>query len=27
VAREHNFNIINHKLDIYGFCSKCKSRT
>jgi Fur family transcriptional regulator, ferric uptake regulator len=24
VAREHNFLITNHKLDIYGFCSKCR---
>jgi Fur family ferric uptake transcriptional regulator len=23
VAREHNFTITTHKLDIYGLCSKC----
>jgi Fur family ferric uptake transcriptional regulator len=23
VAREHNFAITSHKLDIYGLCSKC----
>ena len=23
VAKEHNFVITNHKLDIYGLCAKC----
>ena len=23
VAKEHNFTITTHKLDIYGLCSKC----
>jgi len=26
VAKEHDFVITDHKLDIYGFCAKCKSR-
>ena len=26
VAREHDFVTTNHKLDIYGYCTKCKSR-
>ena len=26
VAKEHDFVTTNHKLDIYGFCAKCKSR-
>ncbi len=25
VAREHDFNITNHKLDIYGYCTKCRA--
>lgn len=24
VAHDHDFNITNHKLDIYGFCKKCR---
>ena len=27
VAKEHGFTITNHKLDIYGRCSKCKSKS
>jgi Fur family ferric uptake transcriptional regulator len=23
VAKEHNFEITNHKLDIYGRCKSC----
>jgi len=26
VAKKHNFVITNHKLDIYGRCSKCKNK-
>ena len=26
VAREHDFVTTNHKLDIYCYCTKCKSR-
>jgi Fur family ferric uptake transcriptional regulator len=25
VARNHGFTIINHKLELYGICAKCKS--
>lgn len=25
VARNHGFTIINHKLELYGICSKCNS--
>jgi len=26
VAREHGFTITNHKLDIYGYCNKCRDK-
>ncbi|MBN2288186.1 MAG: transcriptional repressor [Candidatus Glassbacteria bacterium] len=26
VAEQHDFMITNHKLDIYGFCSKCAKK-
>jgi Fur family ferric uptake transcriptional regulator len=25
VAKNHGFTIINHKLELYGICAKCKS--
>lgn len=25
VANQHGFTIMNHKLELYGFCRKCKS--
>ncbi len=25
VALEHDFNITNHKLDIYGYCNRCRA--
>ncbi|HUU27611.1 MAG TPA: Fur family transcriptional regulator [archaeon] len=26
MAAQHNFNITDHKLDIYGYCSKCRNK-
>lgn len=25
VARQHGFQIVNHKLELYGFCAACRS--
>lgn len=26
VAKKHNFTIVHHKMELYGYCSRCQSK-